>query len=589
MSTNEKTPASQPTSAVRNTLGKEQVSQDLGRPALDAALQEFCDMTYHQLLQIIAEKVHQKKAWGQEEGYACVLERLKASVTPVATETLKAATRVLVQGKQSLLLKNIIKRASSRRMEKTMRENTRSQNPSDRSQALRTICPNRASKDPKDHLKIFHAAAKTERWAMPTWCHMFNSTLTGNAEWFDNLSKESINNYDDLKKAFLENYLQQKKCIKDPVEIHNIKQREGESTKEFLRRYKLECRDVKGASECMKIFRFMHGITNPKLIKRLHDKILRSVDEMMSVKHSFEERWRPLLVNGKSHSHHENSKKLDISRTSRREASGTNRGQSESRTGHTTNECMHLKRQIEKMLKAGKLSHLIKELKQSNRKDQVKAAKKGKTSGKEKRLAILMVQPWQRVAKQRITQTFSLDSAISFPPLGDEDGTEGLMIIEAKIGGHFVHRIEEIIWPLGQISLHVKIGDEEHSTSVWMNFMISSRIISFECTMVLGPRTPQPVINQVTKEKIQVAIHPEYPKQTIAIDSTLIKEGRKELCSLLRSNLDIFAWKPTDTTGVPRHIEEHSLNICEGCLPVRQKKRGQARERNKAIYEEVKN
>ncbi|GKD91266.1 hypothetical protein Tco_1366773, partial [Tanacetum coccineum] len=41
-------------------------------------------------------------------------------------------------------------------------------------------------------------------------------------------------------------------------------------------------------------------------------------------------------------------------------------------------------------------------------------------------------------------------------------------------------------------------------------------------------------------------------------------------------------------TGVSRHIAEHMLNIYEGCLPVRQKKRGQAPKRNKAIYEEVK-
>nr|GEU49744.1 reverse transcriptase domain-containing protein [Tanacetum cinerariifolium] len=48
------------------------------------------------------------------------------------------------------------------------------------------------------------AAAKTERWAMPTWCHMFNSTLTGNARvWFDDLPPESIDSYDDLKKSFL--------------------------------------------------------------------------------------------------------------------------------------------------------------------------------------------------------------------------------------------------------------------------------------------------------------------------------------------------------------------------------------------------
>ncbi|GJV65883.1 reverse transcriptase domain-containing protein [Tanacetum coccineum] len=243
--------------------------------------------------------------------------------------------------------------------------------------------------------------------------------------------------------------------------------------------------------------------------------------------------------------------------------------------GHTTDECIHLKRQIEEMLKAGKMSNLIKELNQSNGKDQEKAAKRGNL---------------------RKGKTASNTD-------GEEDGTEGPMIIEAKIGGHFVHRMYvdggssskilyehcfnrfrpevrsqmvpattplvgfsgEIIWPLGQISLLVKIGDEEHSTSAWMNFMVAERS-HYEA----------------------VAIHPEYPKQTIAIGSTLTEEGRKELCGLLRHNLDIFAWKPADMIGVPRHIAEHKLNIREGCLPVRQKKRRQAPERNKAIYEEVK-
>ncbi|GJR55335.1 hypothetical protein Tco_1405856 [Tanacetum coccineum] len=187
----------------------------------------------------------------------------------------------------------------------------------------------------------------------------------------------------------------------------------------------------------------------------------------------------------------------------------------------------------------------------------------------------------------------------------------------------------EIIFPLGQISLLVKIGDEEHSTSAWINFMVvrspspyngiigrpgvrriqavpstthkmlkflvtgrmitlrSNMIIPLEFTMVLGPGVPQPVINQVTKEKIQVAIHLEYPEQTIAIGSTLIEDGRKELCGLLRRNLDIFSRRPADMARVPQHIAEQRLNIRKGCLPVRQKKRGQEPKRNKVIYEEV--
>ncbi|GJR43551.1 hypothetical protein Tco_1311654 [Tanacetum coccineum] len=58
---------------------------------------------------------------------------------------------------------------------------------------------------------------------------------------------------------------------------------------------------------------------------------------------------------------------------------------------HNMDECMHPKKQIEEMLKAGKLSNLIKELKQNSGKEQPKTTKKGETSGKDKALAILMV------------------------------------------------------------------------------------------------------------------------------------------------------------------------------------------------------
>ncbi|GKA15154.1 hypothetical protein Tco_0694901 [Tanacetum coccineum] len=60
------------------------------------------------------------------------------------------------------------------------------------------------------------------------------------------------------------------------------------------------------------------------------------------------------------------------------------------------------------------------------------------------------------------------------------------------------------------------------------------------------------------------------------IGSTLTEEGRIKLCGLLQRSMGIFAWKPADMTGVPRHIAEHHLNVREGCSPVRQKKRGQA-------------
>ncbi|GJV40105.1 reverse transcriptase domain-containing protein, partial [Tanacetum coccineum] len=263
------------------------------------------------------------------------------------------------------------------------------------------------SDDPDDHLKIFKASAKVERWAMPTWCHMFNSTLTVSVRvWFDNLPSKSVDNYDDLKKAFLANLLQQKKYIKDPVEIHHIKQREGESTKDFVQRFKVKSRHVKGTLECMRISGFMHGITNPELIKRLHDNIPKSVDEMMRVTTAF-------LMGEVTASSQQRRDKLTLLTKSPKEILALDKGKFKApppmttlvekrnnnkfcefheEVGHNTDECMHLRRQIKELIKSGKLSHVIKELKQGSRKDQPKASKRGETSRKDKPLAILMVQ-----------------------------------------------------------------------------------------------------------------------------------------------------------------------------------------------------
>ncbi|GJZ96701.1 reverse transcriptase domain-containing protein [Tanacetum coccineum] len=384
------------------------------------------------------------------------------------------------------------------------------------------------SEDPEDHLKIFQAAAKIERWAMTTWCHMFNSTLTRNARvWFDDLLNESIDSYDDLKKAFLENYLQQKKCIKDPIEIHNIKQRDD--------------------------------------------------------KESYERIWG-------------GSGKARITR--------------------------------------GKLSHLIKKLKQNNEKEQPKAAKKEESSGKDKVLVILMVQPWERVAMQKITQSFSPKPEIFFPLLGEDEGTEGPMIIEAEIGGHCIHCMyvdggsaSEILYEhcFRRLCLEIRnqlvpattplIGFSGHhlrtmellenrsykiiSSSVDNSqnaeapgrrrsiTLKSSSMVPLKCAMVSGPESNLPTTKQTVEERIKLGINQEYPEQTIMIGSILTEEGRNKLCDLLQRNLDIFAWKPADMTGVPRHIAKHHLNVREGCSLVRQTKRGQAADRNQAIHEEV--
>ncbi|GJX19978.1 reverse transcriptase domain-containing protein [Tanacetum coccineum] len=255
--------------------------------------------------------------------------------------------------------------------------------------------------------------------------------------------------------------------------------------------------------------------------------------------------------------------------------------------GHSTDECMQLKKQIEELVRAGKLSHLIKEIKHGR--DQPKVEKK-EVPAKDKSMAIYMIQPRHRMTRQKVTQSFERVSEITFPSLTTSSGTEGPLVIEAEIGGHMIHRmyVDGGSSMKGQLRLLVTIGDADHSTRAWMNFMIfpddggivtirSTILIPAECaTVVTSSEIPKEA--GVRHENFKIAPHPNYPDQEVAIEGTLFAKGRTELCSLLKVNLDIFAWQPSDMTGVSRSIAEHRLNIREGYSPVRQKKRGQAPE-----------
>nr|GEV52356.1 reverse transcriptase domain-containing protein [Tanacetum cinerariifolium] len=173
----------------------------------------------------------------------------------------------------------------------------------------------------EEDLAVPWSCEEVERWAMPTWCHMFKSTLIGTARvWFDELPPESIDGYTDLKAAFLAYFMQQKKYVKDPVEIHNIKQKDGETIEEFMERIKIETGRIKRAPECMRISRFMHGVNNLELIKRLNERVPKTLEEMMTATADF--------IRGETAAA---SKKK-------------------------------LRKQIEELVRAGKLSHFIKEI-----------------------------------------------------------------------------------------------------------------------------------------------------------------------------------------------------------------------------------
>ncbi|GJU52406.1 reverse transcriptase domain-containing protein [Tanacetum coccineum] len=319
---------------------------------------------------------------------------------------------------------------------------------------------------------------------MPPWCHMFNSTLIGTTRlWFDELPSESIDSYKDLKSAFLAYFMQQKMYVKDPVEIHSIKQKDGETIEDFIEPFKKETGQIRGAPECMRISGFMHGVNNPELIKRLNENVPKTMEEVMTVttasirgeaaastKKRSTSYWKPQEQPRRQGQ----DRKPDFQNQSR-EGRGSNRFTLLNKTpkeilaaeagkfkppppmetpvekrssnkfcefyndkGHSTDECVQLRRQIEDMVRAGKLSQFIRDIRPER--DHQKAGQKD-APGKDKATAIYMVGSWQRVTRQKVVQTFSRVKEITFSPLSASGGAEGPLLIEADIGGHTIHRM----------------------------------------------------------------------------------------------------------------------------------------------------
>jgi hypothetical protein len=59
------------------------------------------------------------------------------------------------------------------------------------------------------------------------------------------------------------------------------------------------------------------------------------------------------------------------------------------------------------------------------------------------------------------------------------------------------------------------------------------------------------------------------------------------LINFLRTNVDIFAWSPSDVPGIPREVTEHALEIQAGSKLVKQRLRRFDEEKRKVISEEM--
>nr|GEW99026.1 reverse transcriptase domain-containing protein [Tanacetum cinerariifolium] len=354
------------------------------------------------------------------------------------------------------------------------------------------------------------------------------------------------------------------KYVKDPVEIHNIKQRDGETLEDFMERFKIETGRMKGAPECMRISGFMHGINNPELTKFLNEHVPKTMEEMMIATTAF---IRGEAAAASKKKGHMSWKPRD---QSKKHADKRPDFQGHSRDGMGANRFTPLTRTPKEIL----------------------AAEANKFQPPPPMVTPVEKRNSNKFCDFHNDKGYSTDECMQLKKQIEEPGIKSQMVPATTSLTGFCG---ETTWLLGQLRLLVTIGDVTHSTKAWMNFMIvkslspyngiigrlglkaiqavpptvhgmlkfpteegivtirSSLLIPAECASV-DTSSVTPREKKTRPANLTITLHPNFRDQEVVVGGSLSDKGRTELCSLLKKNLDIFGWQPSDMTGVPRVI-----------------------------------
>ncbi|GJU96226.1 hypothetical protein Tco_1320982 [Tanacetum coccineum] len=101
--------------------------------------------------------------------------------------------------------------------------------------------------------------------------------------------------------------------------------------------------------------------------------------------------------------------------------------------GHNTNDCYHLKKQIEEAMASERLAHLVKDIRQGDQKS------KGSAKGKEKVMNMVRSQGYQKRPYERIDHW--MDNAIAFPSVPRYHLTDYPVVVDAPIEGFRARKI----------------------------------------------------------------------------------------------------------------------------------------------------
>ncbi|KAL0395001.1 UNVERIFIED_CONTAM: hypothetical protein Slati_4466300 [Sesamum latifolium] len=193
--------------------------------------------------------------------------------------------------------------------------------------------------DPRDHVDQFMAAMDLACTNETMMCRVFRTTLTGRAQtWFTQQPPGSIRSFEQLASDFIRRFASNKRRPKNPSHLFAIVQEEGEPLKAYIQRFSNEILDIPNMSPEFLSSIMAQGLRNGGLADSLvGEPAVTRAEALATVEKKGIIRWPQKM---RENEERQKSQKYCNFHRDR---------------GHDTEECVHLWRELERLIQLGHL------------------------------------------------------------------------------------------------------------------------------------------------------------------------------------------------------------------------------------------
>ena len=123
------------------------------------------------------------------------------------------------------------------------------------------------TKDPLNHIGAFKTILDLQQTSDKVICGPFPATIRGAArEWFSKLLVASIDNFGQLSDSFVRHFIGGQRHKRLTSYLLTIKQQEGETLREYVRRFNKEVLEIGKGDDQVIMTTFQAGLVSPDLI-----------------------------------------------------------------------------------------------------------------------------------------------------------------------------------------------------------------------------------------------------------------------------------------------------------------------------------